>query len=78
MSTNGQPHEAHDLQEVVNVLAKGQIVIRMQFTNYTGKTGQIQPVEAFASTSSENSSEGFFQLCILRGRSLISEATIAK
>jgi hypothetical protein len=38
MSTNGQPHEAHDLQEVANVPAKGQIVIRMQFTNYTGKT----------------------------------------
>ena len=42
------------------------------------RTRQIQPVEAFASTSSVNSSEGFFQLCILRGRSLISEATIAK
>ena len=38
MSTNGQPHEAHDLQEVATVPAKGQIVIRMQFTNYTGKT----------------------------------------
>jgi FtsP/CotA-like multicopper oxidase with cupredoxin domain len=38
MSTNGQPHEAHDLQEVANVPAKGQIVIRMQFTNYTGRT----------------------------------------
>src|SRR5919112_6794006 len=41
-------------------------------------TGQIQPVEAFASTSSVNNSEGFFQLWILRGRSLISQATIAK
>src|SRR4051794_35756642 len=39
---------------------------------------QIQTVEAFASTSSANISEGFFQLWILRGRSLISEATIAK
>lgn len=38
MSTNGQPHDAHDLQDVANVPAKGQIVIRMQFTNYTGKT----------------------------------------
>jgi hypothetical protein len=40
--------------------------------------GQIQPVEARGSTSSVNNSEGFFQLWILRGRSLISEATIAK
>ncbi len=40
--------------------------------------GQIQPVEACASTSSVNSSEGFFQLWILRGRSLISEATMAR
>jgi hypothetical protein len=40
--------------------------------------GQVQPVEACASTSSANSSEGFFHLCILRGRLLISEATIAR
>ena len=40
--------------------------------------GRIQPVEAFASTSSANTSEGFFQWWILRGRSLISEATIAR
>jgi hypothetical protein len=44
-----------------------------------GRTrGQIQPVEAFASTSSVNNSEGFIQLWILRGRSLISEATVAR
>src|SRR6187200_2174035 len=43
-----------------------------------GYRRQIQPVEAFNSTSSVNNSEGFFQLCILRGRSLISQATIAK
>jgi hypothetical protein len=35
-------------------------------------------VKAFASTSSVNISEGFFQPWILRGRSLISEATIAR
>ena len=40
--------------------------------------GQIQPVEACDSTSSVNSSEGFFQFNILRGRSLISQATMAK
>ena len=39
---------------------------------------RIQAVEAFASTSSVNNSEGFFQLCILRGRSLMSQATIAR
>ncbi|MBV8996083.1 MAG: hypothetical protein JO287_20825, partial [Pseudonocardiales bacterium] len=44
----------------------------------SGGWGQIQAVEAFDSTSSANISEGFFQSWILRGRSLISEATIAK
>jgi hypothetical protein len=39
---------------------------------------QIQSVEASASTSSANISEGFFQSKILRGRSLISAATIAR
>ena len=43
-----------------------------------GSPGRIQAVEAFASTSSVNNSEGFFQLCILRGRSLMSQATIAR
>ncbi len=38
MSTNGQPHDAHDLQDVADVPAKGQIVVRIQFANYTGKT----------------------------------------
>ncbi len=45
---------------------------------FFGTARQIQSVEAFASTSSANISEGFFQSWILRGRSLISEATIAK
>jgi hypothetical protein len=35
MSTNGQPHHAHDLQDVANVPVKGQILIRIKFTNYT-------------------------------------------
>ena len=39
---------------------------------------RIQAVEASASTSSMNNSEGFFQLWILRGRSLLSPATIAR
>jgi len=39
---------------------------------------RIQAVEASASTSSMNNSEGFFQLWILRGRSLMSQATIAR
>lgn len=39
---------------------------------------QIQTVEACDSTSSVNTSEGFFQFSILRGLSFISLATIAK
>ncbi len=42
------------------------------------REGRIQAVEASASTSSMNNSEGFFQLWILRGRSLMSQATIAR
>lgn len=38
MIINGQPHDAYDLQDVATVPAKGQIVIRIQFTDYTGKT----------------------------------------
>jgi suppressor of ftsI len=38
INTNDQPHDAYDLQDVANVPARGQIVIRMQFTDYTGKT----------------------------------------
>jgi hypothetical protein len=54
--------------------AHARIRARGERANATLKTwkGQIQAVEAFASTSSANISEGFFQLWILRGRSLIS------
>ncbi|HEX6403158.1 MAG TPA: multicopper oxidase family protein [Pseudonocardiaceae bacterium] len=38
ISTNGRPHDAYSLQDVANVPAKGQIVIRIEFTNYPGKT----------------------------------------
>ena len=38
MSTNGQPHSARGWQDVANVPANGQIVIRTHFLNYTGKT----------------------------------------
>jgi FtsP/CotA-like multicopper oxidase with cupredoxin domain len=38
MSINGQPHTGHGLQDVANVPAKGQLVIRMRFNTYTGKT----------------------------------------
>jgi len=38
MSTNGQPHDAHGLQDTANVPPKGRIVIRTHFLNYTGKT----------------------------------------
>ena len=45
---------------------------------YEGTARRIQPVEACDSTSSVRISEGFFQSWILRGRSLISEATAAR
>ncbi|GAA1253520.1 multicopper oxidase CueO [Pseudonocardia aurantiaca] len=38
MSINGQPHEAHGWQDVASIPAKGQIVVRTHFLNYTGKT----------------------------------------
>ncbi|WP_374108824.1 hypothetical protein [Pseudonocardia sp. ICBG1293] len=41
-------------------------------------TGRAQAVEAFASMSSLNTSEGFFQSKILRGRSLMSLAIMAR
>lgn len=44
----------------------------------SGRGRRIQAVEASDSTSSANISEGFFQLWILRGRSLMSQATMAR
>ncbi|MFE4629980.1 multicopper oxidase domain-containing protein [Streptomyces mirabilis] len=38
MSVNGRPHHGHGLQDTASVPAKGQLVIRIHFTNYTGKT----------------------------------------
>ncbi|WP_411088179.1 multicopper oxidase family protein [Streptomyces sp. 061-3] len=38
MSINGRPHHGHGLQDTASVPAKGQLVIRIHFTNYTGKT----------------------------------------
>lgn len=38
MSTNGRPHHGHGLQDVANVPARGRIVIRIRFSDYTGKT----------------------------------------
>jgi suppressor of ftsI len=38
MSINGQPHDGHGWQDTSTVPAKGQIVIRIPFVNYTGKT----------------------------------------
>jgi suppressor of ftsI len=38
MSINGQPHQGHGWQDTVSIPAKGQIVIRIHFLNYTGKT----------------------------------------
>lgn len=38
MSINGSPHQGHGLQDTVSVPAKGQVVIRIRFNSYTGKT----------------------------------------
>lgn len=38
MSINGRPHHGHGLQDTASVPAKGKIVLRTQFRNYTGKT----------------------------------------
>jgi suppressor of ftsI len=38
MSINGQPHNGHGWQDVASVPAKGQMVIRIHFLDYTGKT----------------------------------------
>ena len=52
-----KPDFATSVLETISA-TRGTVV---QLVN-ASKTGQIQPVEACASTSSVNSSEGFFQL----------------
>ncbi|MBB4942665.1 FtsP/CotA-like multicopper oxidase with cupredoxin domain [Streptosporangium album] len=38
MSINGRPHQGHGWQDTATVPARGQLVIRIHFTDYTGKT----------------------------------------
>jgi FtsP/CotA-like multicopper oxidase with cupredoxin domain len=38
MSINSQPHNGHGWQDTASIPPYGQIVIRIHFTNYTGKT----------------------------------------
>jgi FtsP/CotA-like multicopper oxidase with cupredoxin domain len=38
MSINGQPHDYYGWQDTASVPAKGQIVIRTHFLDYTGRT----------------------------------------
>lgn len=38
MSVDGRPHTARSLQDTANVPARGRIVVRNQFLDYTGKT----------------------------------------
>jgi suppressor of ftsI len=38
MSINGRPHHGHGWQDTVSIPPKGRIVIRIHFTNYTGRT----------------------------------------
>ena len=49
-------HSSDDLRDVMGLLVAGFL------ENVLAGGGQIQPVEAFNSTSSVNNSEGFFQL----------------
>ncbi|MEU0569466.1 multicopper oxidase family protein [Nonomuraea sp. NPDC005983] len=38
MSINGRRHQGHGWQDTASVLPKGQIVVRIRFADYTGKT----------------------------------------
>jgi FtsP/CotA-like multicopper oxidase with cupredoxin domain len=38
MSINGARHHGHGQQDTASIPAKGRLVIRMHFGNYTGKT----------------------------------------
>jgi FtsP/CotA-like multicopper oxidase with cupredoxin domain len=38
MSVNGRPHHGHGWQDTASVPARGRIVIRVHFTDFTGKT----------------------------------------
>ncbi|MDX3855292.1 multicopper oxidase family protein [Streptomyces sp. AK02-01A] len=38
MSVNGRPYKAHSMQDTANVPARGRIVVRNHFLDYTGKT----------------------------------------
>jgi suppressor of ftsI len=38
MSINGRPHQSYGWQDTASIPPKGQIVIRIHFTDYTGKT----------------------------------------
>jgi suppressor of ftsI len=38
MSINGRPHQGHGWQDTASIPTKGQVVIRIHFTDYTGKT----------------------------------------
>ena len=38
MSINGRPHQGHGLQDTASIPANGWMVVRIHFTDYTGKT----------------------------------------
>ncbi|GAA4619932.1 hypothetical protein GCM10023196_001930 [Actinoallomurus vinaceus] len=38
MSVNGRPHHGHGRQDTASIAPKGQIVIRIRFTDFTGRT----------------------------------------
>jgi suppressor of ftsI len=38
MSVNGVPHQGHGLQDTASIPPKGQIVVRIHFTDFTGRT----------------------------------------
>ena len=67
----------HMMREVFTTHGTPQIVHADRGTSMTSKR-RVQAVEACWLMSSVNTSEGFFQWWILRGRSLISAATAAR
>jgi FtsP/CotA-like multicopper oxidase with cupredoxin domain len=38
MNINGRPHQGHGMQDTASIPPRGQIVVRIHFTRYTGKT----------------------------------------
>jgi hypothetical protein len=70
--------ERRRMSVVLNSCDRTGLAVAIRHVASRLQLGRFRRSKHFPLTSSANISEGFFQLWILRGRSLISEATIAK